>query len=290
MMAGPSAEPRVLVVGDDPDVQAALHLHLERTGALMWCVPRPDLVEWMVRAVHPQAVVLLVPQAMDAQWARALSLSIPGALMSVVASSAERLVPLAQSAMTARVVLRSDVLSQPLLVLNRGATGPSAPHSAPAPGRIAPPPPPARSVPPPPPPPPPAAQKTPDILDLIEDELEEPIVGELLSQHLADVAVTLVSENNFYVGETGRIDSGGVFISSNIMPDVGASLELRLTLPDGRKLTVEGTVVFMRQRSTMGRSHGSGYGVRLQELPPWVIQSIDAFMKARPPLRYLAPK
>lgn len=268
MSAGSSPELRVLIVGADPDVQATLHLYLDRVGCRIWCLPLPDKLDAMASVLGPQAIVILVPLLLDATWTRAIVGTVPGAQVTVVAQSAEALLAVRQRTGAVRLLLRSDVLGNPLGVLDRPV-------------------PPSPSIPADLPPVPPAAG--PNILELIEDELEDVLLGEELPPALLEVTVSLVSESNFFVGSTGKIDSGGVFVASYATPDVGSTMELLLQLPDGRKITVQGEVAFVRRKATVGRSHGAGFGVRLRGLPSWVVQSIEAFLNARPPNRYLAP-
>jgi hypothetical protein len=63
--AGPLPS-RALVVGQDSDVSATLHLHLERAGWQLFCVPTPELLDPLLRSVAPHAVVLLLPASPDA--------------------------------------------------------------------------------------------------------------------------------------------------------------------------------------------------------------------------------
>jgi hypothetical protein len=98
--------------------------------------------------------------------------------------------------------------------------------------------------------------------------------------------VSLVSEHNFYVGPTRRVDSGGVFIATAMPPPVGTRLQVRLGLADGRKVDVEGQVTFVREKSaTIGRQP-TGCGVRLHGLPGWAVDAIDRFVLARQPIVY----
>ncbi len=99
-----------------------------------------------------------------------------------------------------------------------------------------------------------------------------------------EVNVSLVSDHNFYVGTTRRIDSGGVFIATVMPPPVGTRLQVRLGLADGRKLDLEGEVSFVREKvATTGRQP-SGCGVKLFSLPGWAIEAIDRFLLARQPI------
>ena len=101
-----------------------------------------------------------------------------------------------------------------------------------------------------------------------------------------EVNVSLVSEHNFYVGQTRRMDSGGVFIATAMPPPVGTRLEVRLGLADGRKLDLEGEVAFVREKSaTIGRQP-TGCGVRLHGMPGWAVDAIERFILARQPIVY----
>jgi hypothetical protein len=101
-----------------------------------------------------------------------------------------------------------------------------------------------------------------------------------------DVNVSLVSEHNFYVGPSRRVDSGGVFISTVLPPTVGTRLQVRLGLADGRKIEVEGEVIFIREKSAISGRQPAGCGVKLYSVPGWAIDAIDRFVLARPPIVY----
>jgi DNA-binding response OmpR family regulator len=96
---GATSASRVLVVGQDADVSIALHLHLERAGFAVFCVPGPHEVEAIARAVAPHVIVLLLPAAPDGSWGAALTMAQNAAKVGVrvvmVAPSREVVEPLA---------------------------------------------------------------------------------------------------------------------------------------------------------------------------------------------------
>jgi len=290
---------RALVVGQDSDVSAVLHLHLERAGWQLFCVPSPELLDPLLRSVAPHALVLLLPASPDASWGGALTAAANAARVGVrvvvVAPSREVVEPLAAVAGAERALARAEVLSRPLAVVERL---PGTPAAAPAPytvpvARVAtvsptapPPPPPALADVVPPPPRPPARPNV-DLMALIDEELvDEP--RNRPKQTRVEVNVSLVSEHNFYVGPTRRVDSGGVFISTMLPPPVGTRLQVRLGLADGRRLEVEGEVTFIREKSAISGRQPSGCGVKLHNLPGWAVDAIDRFLLARPPIVYSA--
>jgi hypothetical protein len=288
---------RVLVVGSDADVSIALHLHLERAGFAVYCLPGPDDLEPILRVVAPHAVVLVLPSAPDSTWGAALTAAAAAARLGVrivmVGPSRDLVEPLAAVAGAERALSRAEVMARPLMVMERAGGGgligqasgagpqgtppgqPSAPHPPAAPVAL------SESGSPQP------VRGTPvpaiDLLALIDEELvDEPKSRPQPTR--VEVTVSLVSEHNFYVGPTRRIDSGGVFIATALPPSVGTRLQVRLGLADGRKVDVEGEVAFLREKSATTGRQPSGCGVRLSGLPGWAIDSIDRFIQARQPI------
>jgi Tfp pilus assembly protein PilZ len=326
--AGAPPASRILVVGQDADVSVALHLHLERAGHTLVCVPGPAEMEPVLRVVAPQIVVLLLPATPDAGWGAALTAAASaarvGVRVMVVAPSREIVEPLAVVAGAERALSRAEVLSRPLSVVDRGPGRPAGAAAPPAPSRptAAFPPPapafapagdapgftpagagsfaPAPSRPPPaaapllgtlyePPPRPQLAAPPPgehtDLLSLIDEELVEARPRPPPNARV-EVNVSLVSEHNFFVGVTRRIDSGGVFIATSMPPQVGTRVQVRLGLADGRKIDLEGEVAFLRGKSATTGRQPPGCGVRLQSLPGWAVDAIERFFLARQPIVY----
>jgi hypothetical protein len=301
--AGATTASRVLVVGSDADVTIALHLHLDRAGFAVYCLPGPEELDPIARVVTPSVLVLILPAAPDATWGAALTTAATAARAGVqvvmVAPQRDVVLPLASVAGATRALSRAEVLARPLLVVERpSATSQPIVPPPPLPTQAVPP-----SAPPPPPPanpfapaqmaPPPAPQAPPrprtapsvDLLALIDEELvDEPKARPPVTR--VEVNVSLVSEHNFFVGPSRRIDTGGVFIATAMPPPIGTRLQVRLGLADGRKVDVDGEVVFVRPKTaTVGREP-TGCGVKLLSLPPWVVDAIDRFVSARQPITY----
>ncbi|HET7754474.1 MAG TPA: pilus assembly protein PilZ [Anaeromyxobacteraceae bacterium] len=304
--AGATRRLRVLAVGSDADVCGMLHLHLERAGHAMWCVPSPGDLEPMLRLATPDLVLLMLPAAPDGSWGPALTGAANaarcGTRVLVIAPSRDVVEPLAAVAGAERALSRADVLARPLVVLE--AAPAAMPRAASAWSQVAsipvprPQPTVIRTAPTPPradfdPPLQPWSRSTPrapsaaDLLAMIDEEL----IGEPRNvphqQTRIEVNVSLVSEHNFYVGPTRRVDSGGVFVSSAVPPPIGTRVHVRLGLADGRKIDVEGEVAFVREKTTLGGRQPAGCGIRLHGLPGWAIDAIERFTSARPPIVYV---
>jgi hypothetical protein len=240
--------------------------------------------------VAPHVIVLLLPASPDGTWGGALTTAQNAAKVGVrvvmVAPSREVVEPLAAVAGAERALARSDVLSKPLVVVERsvgaGLVG-GVPPPMPPPGA------PPRAAPPRPAADPPAQPRPrdagADLMALIDEELvDEPKARPLPTR--VEVNVSLVSEHNFYVGQTRRMDSGGVFIATAMPPPVGTRLQVRLGLADGRKIDLEGEVAFVREKSaTIGRQP-TGCGVRLHGIPGWAVDAVERFILARQPIVY----
>lgn len=299
--SGAHTAPRLIAIGDDADVSSALHRHVAAVGASLVCAPRPGDLEPLLRVLSPQVLVLLLPSAPDASWGAALTAAQGAARLGVkvimVSPSREMVEPLAAVAGAQAALSRAEVLARPSIVLEleaspaaaplRGGSVPQAVSAAPAsssssaaPARGAAEPltlvegdlPPRR-------PRPPSA----DLLSLIDDELVEERPRPPTAARV-EVSVSLVSEHNFYVGASRRIDSGGVFIATSVPPPVGTRVQVRLGLADGRRIDLEGEVAFLRGKSATTGRQPAGCGVRLHGLPGWSVDAIERFFLARQPI------
>jgi Tfp pilus assembly protein PilZ len=298
---------RILVVGSDSELAAAIHGHAERAGWALYTAPGPGDLEPVVRAVAPHAVALVLPASPDASWGSALTVAQAAARSGIrvvmVAPAREVVEPLAAVAGAERALSRADVLARPGVLLEPvpGRPARSIEIPRPLPPPVAPHLPPSATVRPPPAPPvvppivPPAlagadetpprapARPAPDLMALIDEELVDDRRRPPANARV-DVSVSLVSEHNFYVGTTRRIDSGGVFIASAMPPAVGTRVQVRLGLADGRRLELEGEVAFLRSKSATTGRQPAGCGVRLHGLPGWASDAIERFFQARQPI------
>ncbi len=307
---------RILVVGSNAELAAALHVHAEDAGWMLYTAPGPADLEAMVRAVSPMLVALVLPAAPDATWGAALTAaqaaSRAGVRVVMVAPSREIVEPLAAVAGAERALSVAELLAHPGALADAATPrppgarvpepvrprpvaapliSPTTPTPAPGPAAVAPVAPRAPSIVPPSlagpdeaptrPPPRPA----PDLMSLIDEELVEDRRRPLPNARV-EVSVSLVSEHNFYVGTTRRIDSGGVFIATAMPPPVGTRVQVRLGLADGRKIDLDGEVAFLRAKSATTGRQPAGCGVRLAGVPGWALDAIERFFQARLPIVY----
>lgn len=91
------------------------------------------------------------------------------------------------------------------------------------------------------------------------------------------------SETNFFNGFSEDLSDGGLFIATyNVLP-IGRELTVKFGLPEGREVTAEARVVWVRE------PHGDvspGMGVRFTDLDDEDHAAILRFMDERPPVFY----
>jgi uncharacterized protein (TIGR02266 family) len=90
------------------------------------------------------------------------------------------------------------------------------------------------------------------------------------------------TESNFFVGFSGEISEGGVFISTYETLPLETPVELFLTLPGGYESTIPGRVLFVRD--PMDMESEPGMGVRFETLSVQARELILRFIRKRPPL------
>jgi CheY-like chemotaxis protein/Tfp pilus assembly protein PilZ len=146
---------------------------------------------------------------------------------------------------------------------------------------------PRREVPAPPTTPRTIARSASDILAMIEDEIGEvaPPEPKVKESHF-EVAIHLFSRHNFYVGATGDLRTGGVFVATSATPKVGDRVSLKLQIPFLSILETQAPVQWVREGGRMGRVT-SGVGLSLAHLPASQRAALEKFFFERAPLTYL---
>ncbi len=95
-----------------------------------------------------------------------------------------------------------------------------------------------------------------------------------------EVEVSVHSESQFYVGLTGDLSAGGLFVATWRRLPVGAEIELVLSLPDG-PVNARGRVRWVRD---LGEGVAPGLGVEFDELSAADRQRVETFCTQRAPL------
>jgi uncharacterized protein (TIGR02266 family) len=92
------------------------------------------------------------------------------------------------------------------------------------------------------------------------------------------------TESNFFVGFSGDIGEGGVFVATYLSLPLGTKVDLLVTLPGGFQKSIPSTVRFVRDPMDMYSE--PGMGVRFDRLDNEARELILRFIRKRPPLFY----
>ena len=92
------------------------------------------------------------------------------------------------------------------------------------------------------------------------------------------------TESNFFVGFSGEISDGGVFVATYLSLPIGAKVSALVTLPGGYEQSIPGTVRFVRDPMDMDSE--PGIGVKFDRLGGEARELILRFIRKRPPLFY----
>lgn len=94
------------------------------------------------------------------------------------------------------------------------------------------------------------------------------------------------TESNFFVGFSGEIAEGGVFIATYTAATRGQGATVVITLPGGFETKINGVVRFVRDSLDMSQDSEPGVGVQFEALAPDVRELILRFIRKRAPMFY----
>ena len=94
------------------------------------------------------------------------------------------------------------------------------------------------------------------------------------------------TQSNFYVGFTGEIAHGGVFLATYEALPKDTSLRMLVTLPGGFELECDGYVRFVRDPMDFMSESEPGMGIQFEELPDEARNLVLRFIRKRPPIFY----
>ncbi|HEY3666123.1 MAG TPA: PilZ domain-containing protein [Polyangiaceae bacterium] len=94
------------------------------------------------------------------------------------------------------------------------------------------------------------------------------------------------SSTNFYKGLSGNdvIDSGGIFVSTYQIPEIGQTLSMRVSMPGGYEFEATGIVRWTREAPNSGSDGQPGYGAQFTQITPEGRQLVYRYVRNREPL------
>lgn len=94
------------------------------------------------------------------------------------------------------------------------------------------------------------------------------------------------SETNFYVGFSGEIAEGGVFVATYSTLEVGDLATVHVSLPGGFEFKIPGRVHFVRDPMDMSDDAEPGMGIKFESLANDQRELILRFVRKRAPMFY----
>jgi uncharacterized protein (TIGR02266 family) len=105
-------------------------------------------------------------------------------------------------------------------------------------------------------------------------------------RHRVDLDVTVSSDHNFYTGFIENMSSGGVFIATHKLKQVGDVIEFTINLPDSKQpITGVGEVRWVRVYSEESNVE-PGMGLRFKEISAQAVHRVQEFLAHREPIFY----
>ena len=101
-----------------------------------------------------------------------------------------------------------------------------------------------------------------------------------------EAALGAHSATNFYKGLSGNdvIDSGGIFIATYNIPDVGQKLIIKVSMPGGYEFEALGEVKWTRDAPQSGADSSPGFGAAFTQISPEARQLVYRYVRNREPL------
>lgn len=94
------------------------------------------------------------------------------------------------------------------------------------------------------------------------------------------------TESNFYVGFSGEVAEGGVFLATYETYPKSTPLDLTVTLPGGFEIRVPGRVRFVRDPMDMNSDAEPGMGIQFEQISAESRELVLRFIRKRPPMFY----
>ncbi len=139
-------------------------------------------------------------------------------------------------------------------------------------------------IPPVGPPAPAVARRRSAVLERIHDEVGTLAPAPVRPISSFRVEVTLFGKHNFYVGASGDLATGGVFVATDRPPPVGQRVRLRIELSGGAAIETDAPVEWVREAGSASWA-SAGAGLSLAHLEGAPRRRVEAFFAQRMPLR-----
>ena len=122
---------------------------------------------------------------------------------------------------------------------------------------------------------------------MTDDPKTKPADARVHERLTFEVAVSVVSDTNFFAGLSLNISEGGIFVATHVTYPIGTRLEIRLLLPADEEPTSVMTEVRWVRPHVEGDDAVTGGSAQLLRTPdPAVMAKIARFAAKREPIYY----
>jgi hypothetical protein len=121
--------------------------------------------------------------------------------------------------------------------------------------------------------------------ELVPEASDEASDDEVSRQHV-EANLGAATESNFYVGFSGEISQGGVFLCTYDILPVGTPVRVLVTLPGNLSTTVDGRVRFLRDPLDLSSEAEPGMGIAFDVLEEGSRALMLRFIRNRAPMFY----
>lgn len=101
-----------------------------------------------------------------------------------------------------------------------------------------------------------------------------------------EINIGATTQSNFYVGFSGEIAEGGVFLATYEVLARGTPVDMLITLPGGFELRAQGVVRFVRDPLDFSADAEPGMGIKFDHLGGNERELVLRFIRKRPPMFY----
>jgi uncharacterized protein (TIGR02266 family) len=106
------------------------------------------------------------------------------------------------------------------------------------------------------------------------------------ARHRIEANLGATTQSNFYVGFSGEIAHGGVFLATYETLPKDTSVAMLVTLPGGFEFECDGYVRFVRDPLDFASESEPGIGIQFETLPEDARNLVLRFIRNRPPIFY----
>ena len=132
----------------------------------------------------------------------------------------------------------------------------------------------------------PGPASRPRSLSRADQTVPDPTDREHVDREDVEANLGATPESNFFVGFSGEIGQGGVFIATYSILPKGSPVRCLITLPGNLSTQVNGRVRFVRDPMDMASDSEPGMGVAFEGLERDSRELILRFIRKRPPMFY----